>query len=1102
MVYKTKRLFHLFIVILSVVLGLWGIFTAISLPTVHAASSWYVNAATGDDSNNCTTAGTACKTITVAIGKIMANDTVYVADGIYAEHLVITQSMTISGTGNGNVFLDGSNNGLPLDINSDVFMTLHGVTVRNGQVTNQSGGGIRNLGTLVLQNSVVISNSTNWDGGGIYNQGTLTMTQSVLADNSSYLGGGLNNHNGDVFLQDTAVQNNISLASGGGLIINGGTATLERVTVSGNQAANLSGAIHVQGNSTVALTNVTLSGNSAGNSSVMYISTGDVTILNSSIVNNMATNDAVTNAIGNGGTLSFKNSIIANSASNVMNCYSSGVLTSLGHNLADDNSCFFTQTGDQPNTNPQLGALNNNGGHTQAHALLVGSPAIDAGNNSSCPATDQRGLSRPFDGDNDNTTICDIGAYEFSRQISIADTSVLEGDGGAVTAVFTLTLTPISTQPVTVSYATADGTATAGSDYAATSGNLVFTAGQSSQTINVSILGDTTDEPNETFAVNLSNGQGAQIVDAQAAGEIVDNDGLPALVVNDATVTEGDSGASSAIFTVTLSPPSGQAVTVNYATADGTATAGSDYTAVNNTLTFSPGQTQKAISVTVQGDVVDEGNSETFVVNLSAATNAAIQDAQGDGSIIDDDTAALAVNTATVVEGDSGNTPAVFTVTLTTPSANTVTVAYATNNGSAAAGTDYIAATGILTFTPGTTAQTATVQVLGDTLDENTEFYDLRLSNAQGASIVSNSGTGYITDDDGLPSLNLFVPQPVKEGDNGNSPVSFSVMLSPASGQPVTVTYATADGTATAGSDYTAVSGTLVFTPGQTNKTIVVSVMGDQTPEANETFTMTLSNPANANLANSQGNGIILDDDSAAVEVSIADVNIMEGNGGAVNAIFSVSLNVSATAAITVDFSTANGTAVSGSDYTAITGSLTFNPGQTEKLVTVPILSDNIHEPNETFAVNLSNLQSDIEAIFQDSQGLGTIQNDDVAATGQLQFSQADFSVWENAGIGTITVSRVGGSSGFATVDYATSDGTATSGSDYTATSGTLAFADGEISKTFTIAITNDSVTENDETINLTLNNVIGGAALGSPNTTVLTITQADNLLYLPVIIR
>src|SRR5262249_44244925 len=158
--------------------------------------------------------------------------------------------------------------------------------------------------------------------------------------------------------------------------------------------------------------------------------------------------------------------------------------------------------------------------------------------------------------------------------------------------------------------------------------------------------------------------------DAQGIGTILDDDGAPSLAISDVSVTEGNTGsATNAAFTVTMSPPSGQTIAVAYATGDGTAIAGADYTATTGSLTFAPGQTSKTISVPVLGDILNEAN-ETFTANLSGAVLATILDAQGIGTILDDDAPpTLAINDVSVTEGNTGSsTNATFTVTMSAAS--------------------------------------------------------------------------------------------------------------------------------------------------------------------------------------------------------------------------------------------------------------------------------------------------------------------------------------------------------------------------------------------------------------------------------------------------
>ncbi|MCA9875974.1 MAG: hypothetical protein KC441_20015 [Anaerolineales bacterium] len=233
-----------------------------------------------------------------------------------------------------------------------------------------------------------------------------------------------------------------------------------------------------------------------------------------------------------------------------------------------------------------------------------------------------------------------------------------------------------------------------------------------------------------------------------------------ALSVGDTSVTEGNSGNSSATFTVSLSAASADPVTVDYATGDDSAKSGSDFTAVNGTLTFNPGQTSKTVDVSITGDEIDEGSSEKFNFTLSNGS-VEVTDGQAVGTIQDDDTAALSIAPGpAVMEGDAGPIPAIFNVSLSTLAAFAVTVDYASGpsaGNAATAGSDYTAVNGTLTFDPGQTAKDITVMVMGDTQFEGVETFNVMLSNANPVAITTAVSVGRILNDDAASDF-LFLP--------------------------------------------------------------------------------------------------------------------------------------------------------------------------------------------------------------------------------------------------------------------------------------------------------------------------------------------------------
>ena len=340
----------------------------------------------------------------------------------------------------------------------------------------------------------------------------------------------------------------------------------------------------------------------------------------------------------------------------------------------------------------------------------------------------------------------------------------------------------------------------------------------------------------------------------------------PSIAVSDAElVVEGDTGTINAVFTVTIVTIVGDhaGVTVDYSTGDYSTVAGEDYTATSGTLTFGIGETSQTIFVPVRGDNIDE-NDEYFYVALSNAQGGQITDAYGTGTIQDDDTDPVfsISGAAAVNETDSATLKAVFTVTLDGEHDGGVTVDYSTYDDSTTAGQDYTAKSGTLTFGPGETSKEIEVTILNDAIDEYVEQFYVMLSNANLAKIGdAYYGYGSIVDDDAAPSITINDISRNEGNNRHNTDFVFTVSLSEVTGKGVSVNFATANGTASSGSDYNAASGTVYIGAGAKTTTITVSVSGDKSKEANETFFINLSDPVNATISDPQATGTILNDD-------------------------------------------------------------------------------------------------------------------------------------------------------------------------------------------------------------------------------------------------
>src|SRR5213076_814118 len=518
--------------------------------------------------------------------------------------------------------------------------------------------------------------------------------------------------------------------------------------------------------------------------------------------------------------------------------------------------------------------------------------------------------------------------------------------------------------------------------------------------------------------------------------------------------------------------------------------------------------TSQPVTVTVNCDTKFESN-ETFFVNLSNPTGGAtISDGQGQGTIVNDDTApTLAIDDVSQAEGSTGGTTAfTFTVTKTGATAQSVTVGFTTvdgtatgNSSCATAGTgtpDYISQTGTLTFAPSDPSKTITVQVCADTTFELSEAFTVKLSGATGATITKDTGTGTIVNDDTAPTLAIDDVSQAEGSTGGTTAFTFTVTKTGATTQSVTVGFTTVDGTATGNSscatagtgtpDYISQTGTLTFAPSDPSKTITVQVCADTTFELSEAFTVKLSGATGATITKDTGTGTIVNDDTAPT-LAIDDVSQAEGSTGGTTAFtFTVTKTGATAQSVTVGFTTVDGTATGNSscaaagtgtpDYISQTGTLTFAPSDPSKTITVQVCADTTFELSEAFTVKLSGATN---ATITKDTGTGTIVNDDTAPTLAIDdVSQAEGSTGGTTAF-TFTVTKTGATAQSVTVGFTTVDGTATGNSscaaaatgtpDYISQAGTLTFAPSDPSKTITVQVCADTTFELSEAFTVKL---------------------------------
>lgn len=412
----------------------------------------------------------------------------------------------------------------------------------------------------------------------------------------------------------------------------------------------------------------------------------------------------------------------------------------------------------------------------------------------------------------------------------------------------------------------------------------------------------------------------------------------PSIEISDVQVPAGTDGSLTAEFQVSLSAPSARPVSVNYATVDGAALGGEDYTPASGVLLFEPGITNLPLDIEVAGKSTVYTN-RTFVVQLSNATNGVLADAEGLGTLVAEPAPGLYVSDAAIFEGNSGRANAVFTVNLIGQHDHTVSVNYTAVKGTALTRKDFIPKRGKLTFTPGVSSREIIIPIVGEVMSEYDEDFFVTLSRSVNSVVIHGQGLGVIVDDDASPVLTISDVSTV-EKDAGIRALSFTLRLSTKSGRPVSVDFQTADDTATAESDYVPTSGTATIPPGKLLTKVTVPIIGNRTSEDIESFFLNLFNPVNATLGNAQALATIKDNDKAPA-VSVSDAQVIAGEGNTRFAIFTVSLSAPSEKGVTINVASSGNTAVADVDYVRYPESpIYFAPGETATNVAVELVDN------------------------------------------------------------------------------------------------------------------------------------------------------------------
>ena len=846
--------------------------------------------------------------------------------------------LTIDNMMGRGVTLKGNGSFRILTLVNSAVLSISNLKISQGSTNGGKGGGIYmgDSAVVFLTNCIVSNNTATNGGGGIWvnDSGVLHIINTTINDNTTTNGdgGGIYiNNSGTLNITGSTVNGNAAPSGGGGGIYNGvsGTVNATNVTLNGNTAGTLGGGIH--NNATATVNSSTISGNMAASGGGIY-NNFTTTLNNSLIALNMGADGPDLLGRGSRGKpFSGNNNLIGN---------------------ADGSEAFGPTTNQLGSTgspiNPRLGPLQDNGGPTFTQALLAGSPAIDAG--ATALASDQRGVSRPQDGDGVGGAQPDIGSFESEGlpELTINDVTVAEPANGSTLVNFTVSLSRSSSVAVSVDFATTDGTALAGSDYTANAGTLVFAPGETSKTVTVTVLGDALTENAENFIINLTNAQGgARIPDSQGTGTITDTASTP----TPATVTLSNLSQTyegTAKFATATTNPPGLNVNITY-TQNGTPVAsptnvGSyDVTATITDPSYQGSATgvmviNKADQTITFGALSGKAYSDPdFTVSATASSNLSVS---------------FAASGQCTVNGNA--------VHITSAGSCIITASQAGDG-------NYNAATSV--------AQSFTV------------------SNASATITLSNLMQTY----DGTAKSPTAVTNP--------------------SGLNVTFTYSQ--------------NGSPISAPTTTGTYNVTATINDSNYQGSTTSVLVINQATPAIMWNNPA-------------------NIVYGTP-----LSSTQLNATASTPGTFQYNPPAGTVLNAGTHQL---SVTFTPNDTANYTTATANVQITIDPVTGSAFNIEN---------------------------------ASYSVSEGAYFKQFNVIRTGDTSAPGSVDYASSDMSAIQRTDYTLLIGTLNFAAGETSKTVTLLLTEDSFVEGDEALTVTLSNPVG-ATLGAQSIAQFTITDND----------
>ena len=684
------------------------------------------------------------------------------------------------------------------------------------------------------------------------------------------------------------------------------------------------------------------------------------------------------------------------------------------------------------------------------------------------------------DNNTDNITISS------NDTVNVTVANGANGVEGGTNASFLISLSESASTPIDINYILT-GTATSGTDYTAPSGSLTIPAGSASSQLSIPITDDNANDAGETIIItidSISSGPAVIASPSTATNTIVDNDQV--LV----SITAGNNGSETAednvTFTISLDQAAPSPFQVNFSRS-GTATAVDDYdTSPCCLVSFAAGEQTQTIAYTVQDDNIAEG-TETLIVTLDNATGPATIGSQNTATrlITDNDTAVITVGTSPAAADEASLTGTQFTVNTSVPASYPITLSY-TMSGTATSGSDYTAPSGSVTILADNTSEVVDIAVLNDSNAEDNETIIFNLASVtSGAAVIGsvNSATATLTDNDTV-GVSIISTTDTSE-DNGSAAGNFRIGLATTAEADITVSF-TLDSSADNGTDYTVSSTSATIPAGSNNVDVAITAVDDTLVEGVEEVRMTLtsvdSGPGDISGATPQSLSIT-DNDNASITISALSDGAEGGNGT-----FLIASDATATADYTITYSITG--SVSGSDYTDTSGGdIDILTGNDNATLSIAIVDDSLIEDNETLTVTLTGVTSGDAVIGGTDNASITITSDDRA---NVSIANDNNSFEAGPVDGALTISLDNASEVPITVNYSVT-GTATSGTDYAALSGSALIAAGDTSHVLTIDVTDDSAYEDNETIIITLDNATGPAVISATDNATNILVSDDN---------